>query len=127
MHLNSFERSKTQMSQACRYLAGGVSSNFRLGVSPTPLVIQNGSGPYVTDADGNRLIDYYLGMGPMILGHNPQRVINAAKAQLDRGILFAGQTEVEFEAARLVCEIVPCAERVRFGSSGTEVIQAALR
>jgi len=115
------------MSLARQYLAGGVSSNFRLGIAPTPLVIQSGRGPYVIDADGNRLIDYYLGMGPMILGHNPQRVIEAAKAQLDQGILFAGQTEVEFEAARLVCELVPCAERVRFGSSGTEVIQAALR
>lgn len=123
----TFECSKSLMQNASQYLAGGVSSNFRLGISPTPLVIQNGSGPYVADADGNRLIDYYLGMGPMILGHSPRRVIEAAKAQLDRGILFAGQTEVEFEAARLVCELVPCAERVRFGSSGTEVIQAALR
>jgi glutamate-1-semialdehyde 2,1-aminomutase len=127
MPINSFEQSKHKMSQACEHLAGGVSSNFRLGISPTPLVIQSGTGPYVIDADGNRLIDYYLGMGPMILGHNPQRVIDAVKAQLDQGILFAGQTETEFEAARLVHELVPCAERVRFGSSGTEVIQAALR
>src|SRR5688572_29542285 len=100
--MNTFERSKQKMSQARQYLAGGVSSNFRLGISPTPLVIESGSGPYVTDADGNRLIDYYLAMGPMILGHNPPRVIEAAKAQLERGILFAGQTEAEFEAARLV-------------------------
>jgi glutamate-1-semialdehyde 2,1-aminomutase len=125
--MNSFENSKRQMSQACQYLAGGVSSNFRLGISPTPLVIQSGQGAYVTDVDGNQLIDYYLGMGPMILGHSPVSVVEAAKRQLDRGILFAGQTEIEFEAARLVCELVPCAERVRFGSSGTEVIQAALR
>lgn len=110
-----------------RYLPGGVSSNFRLGISPTPLVIERAEGPYVIDADGNRLIDYYLGMGPMILGHNPPAVIEAARRQLDNGILFAGQTEIEFEAAELVCELVPCAERVRFGSSGTEVIQAALR
>jgi glutamate-1-semialdehyde 2,1-aminomutase len=125
--MNSFERSKAKMTQACRHLPGGVSSNFRLGISPTPLVIQSAQGPYVIDVDGNRLIDYYLGMGPMILGHNPQGVIEAAKAQLGNGILFAGQTEIEFEAAELVCKLVPCAERVRFGSSGTEVIQAALR
>jgi glutamate-1-semialdehyde 2,1-aminomutase len=123
----SFERSKERMSQAARFLPGGVSSNFRFGISPTPLVIQRGEGAYVIDADGNRLIDYYLAMGPMILGHNPQRIIEAVKSQLDRGILFAGQTEVEFEAARLICDLVPCAERVRFGSSGTEMDQAALR
>ncbi|MEJ0085297.1 MAG: aminotransferase class III-fold pyridoxal phosphate-dependent enzyme [Pseudomonadota bacterium] len=127
MPLNTFERSRSRMSAAAQFLAGGVSSNFRLGISPTPLVIERGEGPYLFDADGNRLIDYYLGMGPMILGHAPEEVIGAVREQLERGILFAGQTEIEFEAARLVCELVPCAERVRFGSSGTEVIQAALR
>jgi glutamate-1-semialdehyde 2,1-aminomutase len=116
-----------RMDDARRVLAGGVSSNFRSGVSPTPLVIDRGEGPYLFDIDGNRLIDYYLGMGPMILGHNPPAVIDAARAQLDKGILYAGQTETEFEAARLVCDMVPCAERVRFASSGTEVVQAALR
>lgn len=126
-HLNTFERSKSRIAAAAKFLAGGVSSNFRLGISPTPLVIDKGHGPYVIDADGNRLIDYYLGMGPMLLGHAPAEVIAAARAQLERGILFAGQTEVEFEAAQLVCNLVPCAQRVRFGSSGTEVIQAALR
>ena len=125
--LNSFDQSKAEMAAACRYLPGGVSSNFRLGISPTPLVIRRGEGPYVFDADGNRLIDYYLGMGPMILGHSPSCVLEAAGAQLRSGILFAGQTEVEFNAARLVCELVPCADLVRFGSSGTEVIQAAMR
>ncbi|MBC7812938.1 MAG: aspartate aminotransferase family protein [Burkholderiales bacterium] len=125
--MNEFETSKSLISQARQYLPGGVNSNFRLGIAPTPLVIERGVGPYLIDADGNRLIDYYLGMGPMILGHNPGCVISAAKDQLDKGILFAGQTEVEFKAARLVCKMVPCADMVRFGSSGTEVIQAALR
>jgi glutamate-1-semialdehyde 2,1-aminomutase len=115
------------MAHGASYLAGGVSSNFRLGISPTPLVIERGEGPYLFDADGNKLIDYYLGMGPMILGHNPAVVIDAVKRQLDKGILFAAQTEVEFEAARLVCAHVPCAERVRFGSSGSEIVQAAIR
>jgi glutamate-1-semialdehyde 2,1-aminomutase len=127
MTINSFNESKQKIREASRYLAGGVSSNFRLGISPTPLVIKSASGAFVTDVDGNQLIDYYLGMGPMILGHNPSSVIEAVTAQLGRGILFAGQTEVEFEAAERVCWLVPCAKRVRFGSSGTEVIQAALR
>jgi glutamate-1-semialdehyde 2,1-aminomutase len=127
MTLNSFERSKILIAQACHYLPGGVSSNYRLGMQPTPLVIERSEGAYVIDSDGNRLIDYYMAMGPIILGHNPQTVINRAKAQLDNGILFAGQTELEFAAARLVCQLVPCADKVRFTSSGSEAIQAALR
>ena len=73
------------------------------------------------------MIDYYLGMGPMILGHNPESVLSAVREQLESGILFAGQTAVEQEAARMVCEMVPCAERVRFNCTGSEVVQAALR
>jgi glutamate-1-semialdehyde 2,1-aminomutase len=125
--MTSFETSRQRIAAATQYLPGGVSSNYRLGISPTPLVFDRAEGAYVIDVDGNRLLDYYLGMGPMILGHSPAAVIAAVEAQLHRGILFAGQSEVEYAAARLVCDMVPCAEQVRFGSSGSEVVHAALR
>lgn len=123
----SFEHSRKRIQLASRHLPGGVSSNFRLGIQPTPLVFDHAEGPYLHDADGNRLIDYYLGMGPMILGHRPQAVVDAVQAQLGKGILFGGQSEVEFEAAELLCGMLPSAERVRFSSSGSEAVQAALR
>jgi len=125
--MTSFEKSKQLMAHAKNYLAGGVNSNFRLGILPTPLVFERGEGPYLYDVDGNRLIDYYLGMGPMILGHNPEPVLSAVQEQLKCGILYAGQTEIERQAAELVCQMVPCAERVRFSCAGSEVVQAALR
>jgi glutamate-1-semialdehyde 2,1-aminomutase len=123
----SFEESRRRIAEASHWLAGGVSSNFRLGMSPTPLVFERAEGAFLFDADGNRLIDYYLGMGPMILGHTPADVIAAAAAQLPKGLLYGGQSALETEAARLVCEMVPCAERMRFCSSGSEAVQAALR
>ena len=126
-HELTFDESRRRIAEASKYLAGGVSSNFRLGISPTPLVLERGEGAILTDADGNRLIDYYLAMGPMILGHSPPDVIAAVRAQLDRGILYGGQSGLEAEAARLVCEMVPCAERMRFCSSGSEAVQAAFR
>lgn len=122
-----FDESRRRMAEAARWTPGGINSSFRAGISPTPLVIARGEGPYLIDADGNRLIDYYLGMGPMILGHSPKSVKDAVAAQLERGLLYAGQSEIEIEAGRLVCEMVPCAERLRFASSGTEAIQAAIR
>ena len=122
-----FDQSKKRLASFAKYLPGGVNSNFRLGISPTPLVFERAAGPYLYDVDGNKLIDYYLGMGPMILGHNPEPVLKAVTEQLKYGILYAGQSEIEFEAARLFCEIVPCAEMVRFNCAGSEVVQAALR
>ena len=127
MTVCSFPRSAERMREASSILPGGASSNFRLGVAPTPLVFERGEGAYLFDIDGNRLIDYYLALGPMILGHSPADVIAAAHRQLDRGLLYGGQSELEFEAAELICSIVPCAERVRFASSGSEAVQLALR
>jgi len=123
----SFDRSRQRIAEASRIIPGGVSSHFRHGVSPTPLVFERADGACLFDIDGNRLIDYYLALGPMILGHTPADVIAAAQEQAARGILFGGQSELEFEAAQLVCEMVPCAERVRFASSGSEADQLALR
>ncbi len=125
--MTTFEGSRQLIAEASQSLPGGVNSNYRLGIAPTPLVFERGEGPYLYDADGNRLIDYYLGMGPMILGHNPAPVLEAVMEELQSGILYAGQSRVEQEAARLVCEMVPCAERVRFSCAGSEVVQAVIR
>ncbi len=122
-----FDRSKALIADNTRFTAGGVNSHFRTGMAEGPLVFSHGDGPRLVDADGNALIDYYCGMGATILGHTPPEVIAAAREQVERGILFAGQTEVEIAAARLLCARIPCAERVRFGCSGSEVMQAALR
>ena len=125
--LLDFERSAAIIAENSRFVAAGVNSNFRIGMAPGPLVFERGEGAHLFDVDGNRLIDYYCGMGAMVLGHNPAGVRDAVKKQVDEGILFAGQTAIEFEAARLVCERIPSAERMRFGSSGSEVVQAAFR
>src|ERR1700760_1086640 len=123
----SFDRSAALIAENARFVAGGVNSNFRIGMAGGPLVFQRGEGPYLIDADNNRLIDYYCGMGAMVLGHSPAGVQQAVKDQVDKGILYAGQSEIEFEAANIICERIPSAQRIRFGSSGSEVAQAAFR
>jgi glutamate-1-semialdehyde 2,1-aminomutase len=122
-----FDTSAALIAQNAKYIAGGVNSNFRIGMAGGPLVFQRGDGAYLIDADGNQLIDYYCGMGAMVLGHTPRTVQQAVKDQVDKGILYAGQSEVEFAAARLLCARIPGAQRIRFGSSGSEVAQAAFR
>jgi glutamate-1-semialdehyde 2,1-aminomutase len=122
-----FDTSRQLIEAAKRHIPGGVSSNFRMGIAPTPLVFERAQGPWLFDADGNRLIDYYLGMGPMILGHSPEAVRRAVARQLDVGILWGGQSRLEAAVAERFCEMVPCAEKLRFAASGSEVVQAALR
>ncbi|MCC7283187.1 MAG: aspartate aminotransferase family protein [Acetobacteraceae bacterium] len=122
-----FDQSRKRIERASRFMPAGVSSNFRAGMLPHPLVFERASGPYLFDVDGNRLIDYYLGMGPMILGHDYAPVRRAVEAQLARGFLYGGQSGLEEEAAELFCAMVPCAEKLRFCGSGSEAVQAALR
>ena len=126
-NLLTFEQSARLIEENRQWIAGGINSNFRAGMQPHPLVFTRGDGPYLFDADGNKLIDYYCGMGAMVLGHSPRPVRDAVKAMVDTAIHFAGQTPIEVEAAKLLCERIPSAERVRFGSSGSEVAQAAIR
>jgi len=122
-----FDKSKAAWEAGSAYVAGGVNSGYRTGLRPHPLVFQRAYEAHLVDLDGNDYIDYFAGMGPMILGHSPKEVIDAASAQLQQSILVAGQTPLEYEAARLITELVPAAELVRFNSSGAEAVQAALR
>ncbi|NUN97652.1 MAG: aminotransferase class III-fold pyridoxal phosphate-dependent enzyme, partial [Candidatus Omnitrophica bacterium] len=94
---------------------------------PPPHFFMRGSGSHVWDADGNEYIDYILGMGPLILGHSPATVIEAVTRQLQDGLLFATPTDLEIEVAESLKALVPCAEKVRFGTSGSEAVHAALR
>src|SRR5258708_31670375 len=66
-------------------------------------------------------------MGPMILGHSPKAVKQAVSEQRERGLLLAAQGGIETGGARRACARVPCAERLRFTSWGSEAVQAAIR
>src|SRR5260370_30066472 len=68
-----------------------------------------------------------MGMGPNIRAPAPEPVIRAVADSLAGGQIFAGQHSSEVQLARRVCELVPCAELVRFGVAGSEMDQAALR
>ena len=122
-----FEESRRRLERAKRTIPGGVHSNIRLSEQPWPLFFDHADGSHLYDVDGNDLIDYVLANGPLLLGHTPRPVIEAVKAQLDRGLIYAGQTDLEVEASERIVEMVPCAELVRFNMTGTEAVQAALR
>ncbi len=108
-----------------RSLAGGVGSAAR--VSAAPLFFERGEGPYIVDVDGNRYLDFTLSLGPLILGHGHPAVIAAVQAQLARGVIFGAGHPMEAELAELIVSLVPCAELIRFNSSGTEAVLTALR
>ncbi|MCB9781343.1 MAG: aspartate aminotransferase family protein [Candidatus Omnitrophica bacterium] len=122
-----YDQSQQLLERSKKVIPGGISSNVRALWNPHPLFYDHGQGSHVWDVDGNEYIDYVLGRGPLLLGHTPAPVIEAMKAQLDRGMHYAGQTAIEVDAAEKFCELVPCADLVRFSSTGSEAVHAALR
>jgi glutamate-1-semialdehyde 2,1-aminomutase len=125
--MGRYDRSIALYGQALQSVAGGVTSNFRYGGAPVPLFFERGQGSRLTDVDGNSYIDYVLGNGPAILGHAPEPVIRAVAETLADGQVYAGQHRREIELAETLVRLIPCAELVRFASSGSEAIHAALR
>lgn len=123
MHLDS---SLNLFDRARDLMPGGVSSPVR-AISPYPFYTARGKGPYLWDADGNRLIDYCLAYGPMILGHCHPAIVNAATEQMSRGWLFGTPSELEVQAAERVSRLYPSMQMLRFVSSGTEATMAAIR
>jgi len=123
----NFGKSRELYEQACKTCPGGIHSNVRKNWQPHPMFYERGEGPRIWDVDGNEFVDYVLARGPLLLGHSPKPVLDAVKAQLDVGLMYAGQHPLEIEAAEKVVELVPCAEAVRFSNSGSEAVHGALR
>ncbi|MDP1808987.1 MAG: aminotransferase class III-fold pyridoxal phosphate-dependent enzyme [Actinomycetota bacterium] len=100
-------------------------TQFVDGVAPKYL--QRGKGCHVWDVDGNRYIDYGMGLHPIILGYCYPAVDEAIKRQLEDGITFTLMHPLEVELAELLIETIPCAESVRYGKNGSDVTSAAVR
>ena len=122
-----FQKSFELHERSSRSLAGGVSSHHRRGELPVPLFFDHGKGSRLYDVDGNEFIDYFMGNGAAIFGHSPDFLLDSVRNVLDRGQMFAGQHDLEIKVAELITEKVPSAEMVRYGSSGTEAVLAAVR
>ncbi|MGA8904716.1 MAG: glutamate-1-semialdehyde 2,1-aminomutase [Candidatus Bathyarchaeia archaeon] len=115
--------------RALKVMPGGASSHGQCYpvFDPYPLTFERGKGSKIWDADGNQYIDFILSMGPCILGHCHPKLMEAVRAQLEKGTAFAVLNETEVKLAEKVCEIVPNADMVRFSNSGTEATMHAIR
>jgi glutamate-1-semialdehyde 2,1-aminomutase len=122
---NRYSASASYHEHAATRIAGAVNSNVRL--LGTPLCFSEGQGAFLIDVDGNAYVDYALGMGPTILGHAAKPVMDAVERSLARGQIFAGQSRLESELAERMCHYIPGAELVRFGLTGSEMVQTGLR
>ncbi|MFN8455967.1 MAG: aspartate aminotransferase family protein [Anaerolineae bacterium] len=97
------------------------------GSKDVDVIPARGQGSKVYDTQGREYIDYLLGSGPMILGHNHPAVTAALREQLERGIQFFFMTSEAMTLAEELARAIPCAEAVRYSVTGTEATFYALR
>ncbi|UOK62276.1 aminotransferase class III-fold pyridoxal phosphate-dependent enzyme [Paenibacillus sp. OVF10] len=109
-----------------QWLPGGVHYNFHLPWEETPLHFKHASRSRVTDMNGNEYLDLYARFGALIVGHGNEEYNECLKDTIDR-VLSVSHCDLDAEALELIHQYVPSAEMIRFGLSGTEIVQNALR
>ena len=122
-------RSQALQQRAERFFPGGVNSPVRAfgAVGGAPPFIERALGAWLTDADGNRYVDYFGSWGPMILGHAFPPVVEAIQRAACNSASFGASTAVEADLAERVVACYPAIEKLRFVSSGTEATMSAIR
>jgi len=122
-------KSQALQQRAERFFPGGVNSPVRAfrAVGGAPPFIESAKGAWLTDADGNRYIDYFGSWGPMILGHAFPPAVEAIERAARNSSSFGASTAAEAGLAERIVACYPAIERLRFVSSGTEATMSAIR
>jgi glutamate-1-semialdehyde 2,1-aminomutase len=121
-----FDKSKVLFDKACKIIPGGVNSPVRF-FQPHPFYVVSGNGSKIFTKEGNTLIDYCMGYGAVLLGHNNKDISREVKYQIDKGNLFCIPTEKEIDLAEKCIKIIPGAEMIRITNTGAEANMHAIR
>ena len=119
--------SRSEQELALTALARRVLPGGGFGNLSADIVIGEGKAGRVWDVSGNEYVDFLLGSGPMFIGHAHPDVVDAVRAQVLKGVTFFANSEPGIRLAAAIVDAVPCAEQVRFTSTGTEADAYAMR
>jgi glutamate-1-semialdehyde 2,1-aminomutase len=129
--MRTFKASEAYLARAEQHIPLGSQTfsksrtQYPHGVSP--YFIARAQGSRAWDIDGNEYIDFVSSLASITLGYNDPDVTHAVREQLEDGVIFSLPHRIEAEVAELICEMVPCAEMVRFGKNGSDATSGAVR
>lgn len=92
-----------------------------------PRFFERGEGCYAYDSDGNRFIEYGIGLRAVSLGHAFGPVVEAAHKQMCLGSNFTRPATIELELAEDLLGLLPAADMVKFTKNGSDATTAAIR
>lgn len=114
------------LRKASEFFPGGTLGNTSFA-DGQQFLVKEGLGSHIWDISGNRYIDWLMGSGPMILGHAHPIVTQAVIESVGHGSTFFTTNENAVLLAEELIKAVPCAEKVRFTTSGTDACFQAMR
>ena len=130
MNIN-FLNSEKMLERAERSIPLGTQtfskSKTQFPYGASPFYATHGKGSKLWDVDGNEYIDFANSLAAITLGYSDDDINKAVKDQLEKGTIFSLPTELEIELSEKICEIIPCAEMVRFGKNGSDATAGAIR
>ena len=118
----SSEAERSLLETARRVLPAGGFGNVS-----HEIILAQGRAGRVWDVSGNEYVDYLLGSGPMLVGHAHPEVVEVMQRVAATGTTFFANNEFGIRLAAEIVEAVPCAEKVRFVSTGSEADLYAMR
>ncbi len=118
--------SARQYEEAAQVFPSGVTHDIRY-LSPFPITVERAKGSRKWDVDGIEYVDYVMGHGALFMGHAHPAITAAIVEQAQKGTHYGANHSLEAGWGRAVMDLVPCAEEVRFTSSGTEATLMAIR
>jgi len=128
---HTFARSEELLARALQHIPLGTQTfsksrtQYPMGVSP--FYAKRAEGCRLTDVDDNEFVDFVNALCAVTLGYRDPDVDAAVRAQMEDGALFSLPHPIEIEVAEKICDMVPCAEKVRFGKNGSDATSGAVR
>ena len=92
-----------------------------------PSILEKGNGAYVFDHEGNKYLDYGMGLRSVNIGYGNKEIADACYDEIIKGNNLTRASITELEAAELLVDLIPSVEMVKFAKHGSTVVTAAAK
>jgi 4-aminobutyrate aminotransferase-like enzyme len=107
-----------------QYIAPGIQSIALL----SKLAIDRGQGSWLWDVDGNKYLDFNVGVSVASIGYTHPKYVAAMRSQLEKITVGSFTSEARLQLMKLIAKLAPGKlKRTQLFSGGAEAVEAAIR
>ena len=125
-YLERTKKSRKHFEEAKEYMPGG-ETRESISYKPYTTCMEKGQGFHLWDIDGNEYLDFVGNYTSLIHGHCDPDIMDAVRAQVEKGCALSSTSPLQLEHAKILCERTPSVDMVRYANSGTEATTWAIR